>query len=520
MALPSTAQSWLDYDQVLANYPLLNSGNAAALTTFTPTDSTQWLLGDAWLSGSTGHGHLNGIHTAPCTWNIQAGVRSIYRMSRRVVARGSMDYSYHWGKQAGGSVWIDPEQMPFDITETNDSTRGNISLETYRLAGDVGVDVGRGVSLGARFDYTTASGAKKKDPRHVNSLMSCEAGVGILWQFSPWMIGADYSMVRTTESMRFSTYGRTDRVYHYLIDYGVGLGREETTDGNGYVNDDNERPLLDMENGVSLQAVFRHGAWMWGIEGGWRHRHGHYGLESPSLIDFNRHSGNNWGLKSWWQRNGGSTMQRVMICYQHQGIKDYERTYRIITGQGVTDTHYYDDRLVGERGFSQCRLTGDMRWGIKRQLATWQLQACVTHYRRSLTASLYPFYRQQLTRLTQFIMSGTRNWLTTRDHVFSMQLQAGFGNGGGVPSRDGTYQAPDPDAAMPLEHPLYLMRQYEHYTASRLLAGLQAGWSSPIARQRMRLYAEAMFSYRQAFGIHYLEDGYRHQVILTVGLLF
>lgn len=518
--LPTVAQSWLDYDQALAHYPLLQSRNAATLTTFYPADSSLSLLGDAKVTMSTGHGHLVAPHVALDAWEANAHVRSIYRMSHRVVVMGSMDYSYSWGKHAGGSVWIDPELMPFDITEIDDSTRGNISLETYRLRGGLGVDVGCGISLGATFDYTTASGAKKKDPRHVNSLMNCMASAGITWQVQGLTIGGNYLFGRRTEGLKFSTFGRTDRVYHYLINQGVYFGREETTDGNGYVSDDNERPLLDISHGLALQVAYHLGIMTWGIEGSWSHRRGHYWLEAPSMIDFNRHNGNAWDILSWWQRDNGSDMQCVTVSYSNQGIKDYERTYLIITEQGVTDIRYYDDRLIGERGNSVLTVRGDMRWGIERQLATWQVEGTLTHSRRTLTASLFPFYRQQLTHLTEFTLIGTRNWLTAGDQVWSLQLQTGWADGSGTAKKDGTYQTSNTDAEAPQEHTLYLMRQYEYLTAKRLLAGVQVRWSAPIARQRMRFYAEAGYSYRQAFDIHNLEDGHRHGASVTVGCLF
>ena len=238
------------------------------------------------------------------------------------------------------------------------------------------------------------------------------------------------------------------------------------------------------------------------------------------MIDFNRHNGDTWDIQSWWQRDNGSDMQRVTVSYCHQGIKDHERTYLIITEQGVTDTHYYDDRLIGKRDNSVLTVSGDLRWGIERELASWQVEGILTHHRRSLTASLYPFYRQQLTHLTEFTLMGARNWLTARDQVWSLQLQAGWATGGGTARQDGTYQTPSADAEMPLEHTLYLMRQYEYLTAKRLLAGVQVRWSVPIAHQRMRLYAEAGYSYRQAFDIHYLEDGHRHSASVAVGCLF
>ena len=516
----SLAQSWLDYEQALLRYPMLHSGNAATLTTFTPRDSSQMLLADGRLTMVTDHGHLSPLHVAPHAWKAQAHVRSIYRMSRRVVVRGVMDYSYRWGAKAGGTVWIDPAQMPFDITEVADSTRGNISLETYRLCGEAGVDAGSGVSLGARFDYTTASGAKKKDPRHTNSLMRCDASVGMTWRTAVLTLGVDYRYCRTTEALKFSTVGRTDQVYHYLIDHGALFGRQESTQGNGYTGSSNEHPILDTKHGVTFLANWKQGLCDWGVEVGWMHRHGHYGLESPSMIDFNRHSGDTWTANGWWQHDTGEALQRVTLSWEHAAIQDHERTYRIVTEQGVTDVNYYEDRLMGERATDEINLTADLQWGVKLMLPTWQLVAELNYNHRNLTASLFPYYRQQQTHLTGLTLQGSRHWLVSNDQVWSLTLTAGWSGGGGTAAHDGVYQDVAADAPHPCEVPLYLMRQYEYLTARRMLAGVSMRWSVPVGGQRMRLYSEVAYRYLQAFDIHYLENGHRHHAALSVGCQF
>ena len=516
----ASAQSWLDYEQVLERYPLLHTGNAASLVTYAPSDSSQLLLGEARLTASTGQGHFKPLHIAPHTWQTRAQVRSIYRMSRRVVVRGVMGYSYGWGTDAGGSVWIDPEHMPFDITETSDSTRGDVSLETYWLNGEVGVDVGHGFGLGAHFGYKTGSGAKKKDPRHTNSLMSADVSLGAIWQRSGLTLGACYQFRRTTEALKFSTVGRTDQIYHYLIDHGAMFGRQETTDGNGYTGSSNERPLLDLRHGVNIQVAYGYGTTHLGLEGGWMHRHGHYGLESPSMIDYNRHRGDEWNLGAWWQHEGRTTLQRVTVDWHHQSLDDHERTYRIITDHGVTDVNYYDDRLMGTRSDDAIGVNADLQWGVRRLLPTWQVLAGVTHHRRSVTASVFPYYRQQRTRLTEMSLQGSRHWIMENDHVWSLTLQGGWATGGGTAAHDGVYQVPSPDASKPAEHTIYLMRQYEYLTADRLLAGARLGWSLPIVRRQARLYLEAEYRYCQAFDITHLEGGCRHTAALSIGCRF
>lgn len=517
VVMSGQAQSWLDYDQALSPWAWLRTTNPAALTTYAPDDSTLRLLADARVGITTGQGHLAPLSVAPDSWQVDAAVRSIARMSHRVVLCGGMDYTNLWGHDAAGSVWLVPDDMPFDITETTDSTRGNLSIEHYGINGEVGVLVGSGVSLGARFAYATASGAKRKDPRHTGTRMQMDVSVGALWRSGNVSLGANYLLRRTTEALQFSTYGRTDRVYDYLIDQGAFFGRDEQSDSKGYVGTDYEKPWLDMRHGVALQLGYDHGSCSAGIEGQWLHRHGHYGLESPSLLDFNRHHGDEWHLTAWLQHATVSDLYRLTAHWNRQDINDDERTYRIVTQDGITQVNYYDDWRLGERRVDDFTIVADAQWGIDRALATWQAQASVSHKRRTLTASLYPYYRQQLARLTDVTLTGRRNWLTRNDHTWSLTLTAGWAGGGGTPCHDGAYTDTQ-DAAPVSDHTLLLMRQYEWFTADRLHMGITLRWSMPVGK--FRPYAEAAWRYCHALDIDYLQDSHRHTATLAVGCQF
>lgn len=519
-SMTAHAQSWLDYDQVLSPLSWLRTSNAAALTTYHPTDSSQRLLAEGQVGITTGQGHLTAPNQSPHSWQALAHVRSIYRMSKRVVARGAMVYNNGWGSQAGGSIWVQPDEMPFDITETADSTRGNIGLERYKLQGEVGVTTWRGLSMGASIGYETATYAKKKDPRHTNQHMRLDASAGTTWQTRGLTLGANYLLRRTTEGVQFRNYGRTDQVYHYLIDQGAAFGRNEQSGGRGYVGTDYERPYLDMRHGIALQAGYAHGPWSAVVEWQWLHRHGHYGLESPARLDFNRHNGNEWHLCSWWQHASASSIHRVTASWSHQQISDFERTYRIISEDGITDTEYYDDRLLGEREQDDLALTYDLQWGIHRQLATWQAQATVGHQRRDLTASLYPYYRQQQTHSTHITLTGERNWLRDNDHTWSVRLQAGWATGGGTAAKDGTYTTPSDGSTAPAEHLLLMMRQYEWLTATRLQGCVGLRWSMPLANHRLRTYVDVQYGYAHAFDTHYLDNAHRHTATLAIGCHF
>ena len=514
----AVAQSWLDYDQTLSRHSWLRTSNAAALTTYQPADSSQRWLGDASVSLSTGQGWLVEPGQSPHAWQLGAQARSLCRLSRRVVLRGGIDYSYGWGSDASGSVWISPERMPMDIAEVSDTTRGTVALERYGLTGEVGVQTLPGLSVGARMSYGAGSYTKRRDPRHTNSLMLIDATAGVTWQRAGLTLGANYLLQRSTEALRFSTYGRTDRVYHYLIDFGAGMGRTEQTDGKGYVSSDYEKPLLDMRHGVAVQAGYEHGPWSAVAEWHWARRHGHYGLESPSLLDCNRHHGHEWHLRSWWQRATPQAIHRLTALWSHEDVRDSERTYRIVTEGGVTHIDYYDDREMSQRQADHVSVTYDGQWGIERHLATWQVQACVDYRLRTITASLFPYYRWQQTHYTALTLEARRNGLTPGGHTWSVGVLARCGSGGGTTASDGAYTVPADGATFPATDEAWLMRHYEWLTATRLQGGVTLRWSMPLPR--LRLYAQGSYSLAHAFDTHWLADAYRHTATLALGCLF
>ena len=520
VALAADAQSWLDYDQALSQHAWLRTTNAAALTTYQPADSTQRLLADAQVAIATGQGHLVPYGQSPDAWQATARARALGRFGQRVVLRGGIDYRNAWGSDAGGSVWVDSDRMPFDIIETADTTHGNISLESYGIDGEVAVLAARGLSVGARFAYTAASGTKRRDPRYTGTLMLMDVAAGVTWQAGHLTLGANYLMQRSTEALQFSTYGRTDRVYGYLIDYGAAFGRDETTDGKGYVSSDYEKPLLDMRHGVAVQAGYACGPWSAVIEWQWSHRHGHYGLQSPSLIDFNRHHGDEHHLRSWWQHATRLAIHRVTALWSHDNLKDYERTYRTVTDGGVSQVVYYDDREVSQRQVDRLTVAYDLQWGIHRHLAAWQAQARIDYCLRTVTASLYPYYRWQQTHSTAVRLAVRRNWLPASDHTWSVALMTGWAGGGGTPNSDGAYALTADGAEFPQAHDDLLTWQYEWRTAGRVLAGIGLRWSMPLLHHRLRLYAQGGYSYVHALDTHHISDAHRHGASLAVGCLF
>ena len=519
VGLRVVALSWLDYDMVLAPWSWLATDNPAALVTYQPADSSQRLVADAAVGMVTGHGHLAPLEASPHEWNVKGTARAVFRSSSRVVMRGGMDYHHRWGSDACGSVWMEPGQMPFDIVEYTDSTRGNIRQERYGLNGAVGVSVGRGLSLGGRFAYASGSSTKQKDPRHTNSLMELDVRAGVMWQHSGWVVGAAYLLRRFTEAVQFRTYGRTDRTYGYLVDFGATYGRSETTDGKGYTSSDNEKPLLDMRHGLAIEAGYHRGIYSVGGEWRWHHRTGHYGVQSPSFVDFNKHHADRWSLAGWLQRSTADNLFKINFNWTHENLRDYERTYAIVSRGGVSDIEYFDDRLSGKRQSYSYMVGLQAHWGIERSLAAWQVRVQMDYSNDDVTSVVYPYYRLQRVHATSVSADVVRSWLVAGDRVWSLVAGALWSRGGGTPAADSTFGTPADGNTPPALLTETLMRRHEWLVAPRLGASLGVRHSFPVGKH-VRIYADARYGYTHAWNIEYCRGNHRHRASLAVGCQF
>ena len=69
-----------------------------------------------------------------------------------------------------------------------------------------------------------------------------------------WLnVGADYQYHRNTESLEFGTYGKSDKVYNTLIDYGTFMGLTEQFGNEGYTDKTHEMPLFEDAHQGALQ---------------------------------------------------------------------------------------------------------------------------------------------------------------------------------------------------------------------------------------------------------------------------
>ena len=497
--------------------PWLVSRNVAGLTAL-PDDVRSNYAETYFQKDNGGWGDY---YASPGSYEFGARTASFYRVNSRLVLSGNVSYSSFQGKDMTGSVWLDPDDQPFDIVEMDPQFAGTKNREMYNLMGGLGLDLGQGFSLGARVDFTSANNAKRRDLRSQNKLMDLEAGGGVLWAKGIVQLGLSYNYRRTIEELLFKTYGTTGIFYASLIDYGALFGVSEYSNANGLTDEDEERPMLSERHSVSLQLGMGKGSTKMLHEGWLEWREGYYGKRSLFTPVFMEHSGTAWGVegKITW-------LQRHAMTYRVTGshLENWQNLYTYVNQGGGLNEYIYHGRLKtrGQRTLSA--ETGYRFYGN-----AWVHQVKAGYHERRLTASLYPFYRRQNIHYTDVNLASRRLWYSGK-HDWSAELQLGYQKGGGIMAEDGNYdgagEGTSGDAGLTLIRtslvtlPAALQQHYDYLTASQGNVGLNLLYGRRLYADRIRIFALLSVRYQRAWSVTADVENHHQTISLSLGCTF
>ena len=512
---PLAAQA--HFEALCDTTPWLMSRNAAGLTAL--ADDVRTNYAEAYFRKD--NGGWGDYHASPDSYELGARTASFYRVNDRLVLSGNVSYASFEGKDMTGSVWLDPDDQPFDIVEMEPQYAGTKSRERYNLTGGLGLDLGRGFSLGARVDFTSANSAKRRDLRQQNKLMDLEAGGGIVWKRGIVQAGLSYSYRRTLEELLFKTYGTTGIFYASLIDYGASLGVSEYSNANGLTDEDEERPMLSERHGVSVQLGLGRGSTKMLNEGWLEWREGYYGKRSLFTPVFMEHSGTAWGA------DGQLTwLQRHAVTYRVTGshLQNWQNLYSYVNQGGGLNEYVYHGRLK-TRGQRTLSVEADYRYTGR----AWVHRAAGGYHERRLTASLYPFSRRQQIRYTEVELASRRLW-RRGPHDWSAELQLDYRQGGGTMADDGVYPAAaggasEGDGATLVRTslvtlPQALVRHYDYLTATQAAAGLNLLYGRRLHADRIRVFALLSARYERAWEVTADVENHHQTISFSLGCTF
>lgn len=483
-----------DFNFVKSRDPWLTGTNTAGLTRYQATNISATELSLAHRRG----GFVN-YDESPNAWSASALVESFYRLSPSVVVYGKMNYDNFSGKEMTGSAFIDTSRKPFDLAEDSLTNAGKKHRDTYHLVGAIGWDIWKGISLGGKLDFTAANLAKYKDLRHKTKYMNLEASASVYAPLGKSLaLGTGYTYRRNTESLIFSVYGTSDKVYNSFINYGPWIGEVERFSGEGLTSGSEETPLLDEYHTGNIQLswdiipnLMAYGAFSYG------YRKGYYGRPSAYSIIYMQHNSHlvDYQFQLQWKHNDQA--HHLDINYEEENLRNYSNTYRSqINSSGATYYEYYDRVKTANRNWRRLQLSYTAYLGIREEMPTWTLHAGIDRSWRKQTGYDYPFYRLQDLSWTEFSFRAERNIYLYKG-ILALNLGFAYTRGKGEPFIDGTFIPPSDKQNGVVQMEAFLYREYLYLTAPQYTISGGAKYSFRLPNTNLSTYVSIDVSHHK-----------------------
>lgn len=509
------AKNRYDFGFIEQTNPWLTSSNGAGLRWLTISNTSK---AEAYFTKS--NGDFKNYSESADSYQFGLNTESYYTLGK-VTLYGKIAYDNFMGQDMTGSVWIDPYDAPFNIVEFYDKDAGEKNREHYRVAAGVGYDLARALRIGARFDYGATNYTKRKDLRHTNTQLDMNLSLGLTYTFcGRFTLGADYIYARKIEELKFDTFGTTDQQYYVLIAPGAFYGNWEQYGGRGYTEASYTPPLFNEYQGAAVQLAYNSDRVDAFYEFTYKSRDGYYGFRHNNYRPyFTEHESDQFRHKIYAALKGEHSVHSVTASASYEALKNYEMVYE--TGRDEGGNYYLDyfgRNLNADR--ETLTVTGRYQsaWGIEGYMPRWSVTVDGLYWQQNVTASLFPFYRDQKIRHAAVDVTLHRTFFAG-SNLFGVSLKGGYAKGGGFEYADGTYLEPSASTVVPKQTEWYMHREFEYLTASRFNGSIAARYTRMLGKG-VNAYIDLKYNLTTARKITYL-DGKNFNVFqLTVGCSF
>ena len=429
---------------------------------------------------------------------------SFYRFNPKVSGYGKISYENFSGKQTTGAAFLDPENAPFNIIEQADTNAGQQKRETYEIIGGLSIKTWKNLSLGAKFEYTAANNAKRKDLRHKNSLMDLTGSLGISYDFNFLNLGCAYIYRRRNEDIRFSVKGTSDKVYNSIISYGCFFGLREEFGEEGFTDKSRELPLFDSYQGGSFQVLLKiTDNIKWFNEFEYFLRSGHYGQKSQYTVELTQHEAEISALKGSVFFSHNSLIQSINYAFEEETLYNYRNICNSEAFEGgLTNYIYYDKTKTSGKNPINFSAEYSAFYFYDDKILSLKVGSQYQH--RKTYAVRYPFWRvQDIKTKTFYAEIGHENdFLKGR---FSKVLGVKFAKGSGKPYENGYTETPSEDYTRPVSQDDFLMQEYEYLCKPHVMISSELKYTQKIFSDKIYGYIAVNYAFTTAKNTKYLK---------------
>lgn len=492
-----------DIKYILRNNAWLSSRNSSGLKYFVlPKLSTSQLF------FNKSDGNFINYHQSDDSYRYGLEAESIYRLTTKVVFSGAIGYDTFKGKHMGGSMFINPYEVPIDIVEGNSLNKGDKEQESYKLTGKVGAQLTKKISVGAGIEYEAANFAKMKDLRHINKLLDLNLSFGGLYQLSNAVeLGMNYNYTRRIESMSFKSFGNKETVFSSIISFGAFYGSRDTFDKEGYTSSDNTSPLADIGHGASLQfSIYFNNKIKLFNEFSYIDTKGGYGEKRTAKRLFTEHRDKHITYNGTLSVFEGKNEHHLTLKADYNTLINNEN--RDITQTpvgGIERIIVFVTNEVLDRQQLKANLKYTLFKNVSNNNPAWTFEADVDYFRRQQTISMSPFYRDQTINSYQAKANVKRN-IIRANRMYSATFGLGYGSGDGLVKYDGIYFDPS-TSPPPASMDLYLYQEFEYLTKPRVMADVSLQYTKKM-NPNIAPYARLSYNYTKAFDTQFLGSSF------------
>ena len=509
---------WTDLSFVRQSEAWLTGNNAAGLK-YTPVDT----ISEISFSGTFNKGSFVNYNQSDQSYSYGGLAESYYRLNKKVVLFGNISYNNFMGKNMGASAWIEPDFAPFNIVEYTDTTRGEKSMESYLLTGATSIDLSRKLTIGGKIKYLSANYVKKKDLRHLNMLMDLNLSLGILYQMNAWgELGLNYNYCKRVEETNFDTYGNTDRTYSTLISWGTFWGQVEGFGSEGFTGENDNNPLVDKTNGLSLQLNLHITPRIrYFNEFTLNKREGYFGVQSDQTIVYTDHSANIYLYKGRLSYRRPKALHQLHLQASNENLENWKTNYYFDAdpASGIDYVKYNTPTKVLLRTNRQIAVEYQLHVDYTDFNPAWSFVAGASYKEQEQKVSVYPLYRNQ--SVNQFIgnLHVKRNIVSDKNQ-YTFLLGSSLSSGSGTALDAGTYAGSTDNSTNYRSTDFNLYREYEYLTATCIT--MQAGfkYARLLKQNKIRAFVEVNYERKKAHDIEYSNGNSFNTIRFNIGCSF
>ncbi|MDO5571156.1 MAG: hypothetical protein Q4F97_06785 [Bacteroidales bacterium] len=465
------------------------------------------------------NGKLKNYYESENAFKFSVYNETFKRLNSKSVLYGYAGYENRVEKNQNGSSFLNPEEMAFDIVNTDYENVGSTKLEVYTIKGGLGYDINNKFSLGAFLDYKAKSYVKTKDLRHTNKILDMNLSLGGSYKLNKYLtIGLNYNYSRYIEGIVFNTYGTTDKLYYSLINYGVFYGKNELFDQYGFTAKGENNPYVNNKNGVAFQLDFKVNSSLYLFnEISFNKFDGYFGKQSSSSILHTNHNGKDFKERFFAYLKSTKYDHKVELEIRKFEINNFENSYRSETNSsGNTIYEYYARNEVGNK--SKLLISGDYILERKRinGLYDWAFEINSSFTKRKVSSIIYPYYREQNLSLYTFNLAYTKH-IHLKRSIFSLKADLGFKDGFGEKYNDKLFSTPSSSSGKPISVDSFLLEEYYYLTSPTLSPIFKIRWGVPI--KNLNCFLSASYQYNKTIKNNFF-NAQSHFVSISTGVTF